>query len=83
MEHNERMPDVRLFAAAAAAHGSPTATTSAPTLDALRHELTRDNPVLADVLQRCSFLLDGRQARGDVSLAGVATVDVLPPFAGG
>ncbi|APT91697.1 molybdopterin biosynthesis protein MoaD2 [Corynebacterium phocae] len=36
-----------------------------------------------EVLARCSFLADGVAAHTQDSLAGVARVDVLPPFAGG
>lgn len=38
---------------------------------------------LADVLERCTFLVDGRRAERETSLAGAERVDVLPPFAGG
>lgn len=39
--------------------------------------------LLADVLERCTFLVDGRRAERETSLAGAERVDVLPPFAGG
>lgn len=38
---------------------------------------------MADVLERCSFLLDGKTGTAETSLQGVTRVDVLPPFAGG
>jgi sulfur-carrier protein len=42
---------------------------------------------LADVLRRCSYLVDevspGRRAPADVALLPGSLVDVLPPFAGG
>ncbi|GGG72973.1 MoaD/ThiS family protein [Corynebacterium pelargi] len=38
---------------------------------------------LGDVLQRCTFLLDGARAEADAPLTGVQRVDILPPFAGG
>lgn len=75
--------DVRLFAAAAAAAGTPTTTSDASTLTALQTELIERYPDIAPVLMRCSFLVDGLVTQHDVPLDGVATVDVLPPFAGG
>jgi molybdopterin synthase sulfur carrier subunit len=76
--------EVRLFAAAAAAAGTTELSTAAPTLSALQLELLAAHPGLEPVLVRCSFLVDGRTVRqGDPALAGVETVDVLPPFAGG
>jgi molybdopterin converting factor small subunit len=75
--------EVRLFAAAAAAAGVTTTRSDAPTLTALQTDLLDRHPALGPVLLRCSFLVDGAVAHGDADLAGVATVDVLPPFAGG
>ena len=75
--------DVRLFAAAAAAAGTPATTSDAPTLTGLQTDLIERYPDLAPVLLRCSFLVDGLVTQHDVPLDGVATVDVLPPFAGG
>lgn len=91
------MLDVHYFAAARAAAGTaqeqiPTAqvpTYLGELLDQLAaaHSGTTEAGVgLAEILQRCTFLVDGAAA-GDnyrqVSLDGVARVDVLPPFAGG
>ncbi|ORC24140.1 MULTISPECIES: MoaD/ThiS family protein [Rothia] len=50
--------------------------------------VTASGQSLADILPRCSFLVDGVAARGQALtdphlLAGVARLDVLPPFAGG
>jgi molybdopterin synthase sulfur carrier subunit len=75
--------EVRLFAAAASAAGVTTTQSDAPTLTALQTDLMDAYPALGPILLRCSFLVDGGVARGDVDLTGVATVDVLPPFAGG
>ncbi|MFN2540004.1 MAG: MoaD/ThiS family protein [Mycobacteriales bacterium] len=75
--------EVRLFAAAAAAAGVTTTPSDAATLTALQRSLLDAFPALAPVLPRCSFLIDGGVAHGDADLTGVATVDVLPPFAGG
>mgnify|MGYP000329379462 CR=1 FL=1 len=38
---------------------------------------------LAQVLSRCSFLVDGRHAEMDTMIGTAGRVDVLPPFAGG
>ena len=37
----------------------------------------------AEVLERCTFLVDGASASEDAVLSGASRVDVLPPFAGG
>ena len=75
--------EVRLFAAAAAAAGTKAVSSDAATLTALQAELLDRYPDLGQVLLRCSFLVDGLVAQQDVSLVAAATVDVLPPFAGG
>jgi molybdopterin converting factor small subunit len=78
------MTEVRLFAAAAAAAGTAKTVSGASTLSALQLELIDAHPGLAPVLARCSFLVDGLVVRdGDPDLSTAATVDVLPPFAGG
>lgn len=79
---------VRYFAAARAAAGVetekvdvPDGTTVAALLTALGAE---HGPDLARVLERCSYLLDEVAVRDrSTVLADGATVDVLPPFAGG
>jgi molybdopterin converting factor small subunit len=79
------MLTVRYFAGARAAAGVSAEPIRAATLDDLAQVLTdRHGERLAVVLKAASFLVDGvachdRQA---VLPAG-ATVDVLPPFAGG
>ncbi|MBS1906908.1 MAG: MoaD/ThiS family protein [Actinobacteria bacterium] len=80
---------VRYFAAAAEAAGrdqeqlivdAPGALT---TVGALRAELLgRYGEPMAKVLRSGSFLVDGTVSRDDARPLG-ATVDVLPPFAGG
>lgn len=78
---------VRYFAAARAAAGIETETLSVPagtTLDGLVTDLAARGPALAKVLARCSYLRDGVAVRDKtVALQTRATVDVLPPFAGG
>ncbi|AGP31563.1 MoaD/ThiS family protein [Corynebacterium terpenotabidum] len=89
------MVEIRYFAAARAARGVPQETVDAPAtlatlLDDLgaRHtDLTAGGMTLAQIFDRCSFLVDGRSVtRPDadaVDLDAVTRVDVLPPFAGG
>lgn len=76
---------VRYFAGARAAAGTAEEKIDAATLDALVDTLTATHgDRLAAVLRCSSFLVDGlvwhdRSAR----LPSGATVDILPPFAGG
>jgi len=76
---------VRYFAGARAAAGTPEEKIDAATLDTLVDTLAAAHgDRLASVLRSSSFLIDGlvwhdRSAPLPVS----ATVDVLPPFAGG
>lgn len=75
---------VRFFAAARAAAGVEETVLLAGTVDDVVAGLGRGNPDLARVLQRCSFLVDEVAVRDRlVALHDGATVDVLPPFAGG
>jgi molybdopterin converting factor small subunit len=78
---------VRYFAAARAASGNEEETIRLQpdsTVAQLVERLGSDNPELAKVLRRCSFLCDGVAVRdADEVLRNAQTVDVLPPFAGG
>lgn len=75
---------VRYFAAARAAAGRSEEKIEAQTLGELIEAVTADRPGLASVLTACSFLVDGTSWRDrDAALPAAATVDVLPPFAGG
>ncbi|MEV0560702.1 MoaD/ThiS family protein [Dactylosporangium sp. NPDC050588] len=75
---------VRYFAGARAAAGVPEEKVEAATLGELVAVLTHDRPRLASVLTACSFLVDGTSWRDrEAALPATATVDVLPPFAGG
>ncbi len=77
---------VRYFAAAAEAAGREEETIAGSrTLGDLRAHLTDTyGAEFTGVLGRCSIMVDGtRGAEDDVVLAESATVDVLPPFAGG
>jgi molybdopterin synthase sulfur carrier subunit len=76
---------VRYFAGARAAAGTSTEHLDAASLDELVGLLTeRHGERLAVVLKAASFLVDGLAChdRGAALPTG-ATVDVLPPFAGG
>lgn len=86
---------INFFAAARAAAGVPSLTIDdaelpETTLEALsaylaaRHTgTTPSGQTLADILPRCTFLVDGVASSSGVNLRGVGRVDVLPPFAGG
>jgi molybdopterin converting factor small subunit len=77
---------VRYFAAARAAAGVETESleVSGTVDDAIRAVREHHGAELGRVLDRCSFLLDevAVRDRSAVVPAG-ATLDVLPPFAGG
>ena len=77
------MATVRYFAAAEDAAGRANEPTDAVTLGALRAELVDAHPALGAILDRCALLVDGARVDDDFAWAGVGTVDVLPPFAGG
>jgi molybdopterin synthase sulfur carrier subunit len=78
---------VRYFAGARAAAGATEETLPATpySLSELVEELAaRHGPALAKVLAAASFLVDGVTCRDrEAPLPPGATVDVLPPFAGG
>ncbi|MGC0250612.1 MULTISPECIES: MoaD/ThiS family protein [unclassified Pseudactinotalea] len=76
---------VRLFAVAAEMIGRTEVQSAAGTVGDLLRDLTaHGGPGTGDVLDRCSILVNGRRSSSaqDPVPAG-ATVDVLPPFAGG
>ena len=77
---------ITYYAGAADAAGSPGAELDAHDLTAaqLTALLGQDNARLAEVLPRCTLLVDGTPVRDPGTLIGAgARVDVLPPFAGG
>ena len=86
---------VRFYAAACAAAGVDQVNITlsdlvSPTLGALGQELgdrytgaTASGLTLAQVMQQCSFLLDGVRSEHEAALTEETRVDVLPPFAGG
>ena len=79
------MVTVRYFAGARAAAGVRDESVGAATIDDLTRILTdRHGERLAVVLKAASFLVDGvtcHDRRANLPIG--ATVDVLPPFAGG
>jgi molybdopterin synthase sulfur carrier subunit len=78
------MPVVRYFAGARVAAGSSEEKVEASTLGELLATVGADRPRLAEVLRGCSFLVDGLAWKDrSAALPESATVDVLPPFAGG
>jgi molybdopterin converting factor small subunit len=75
---------VRFYAAARDAAGSAEITVGPSSLTSLLHDISKDNSRLSQVLQRCSFLVDGAICHDrEVVIQAGSTVDVLPPFAGG
>ena len=77
---------VQFFAAARAAVGSPELLVSAGSLAKILDDVALFHPQFAAVRPRCSYLIDGIAAHGDpeeILLVDGATIDVLPPFAGG
>jgi sulfur-carrier protein len=79
---------VRYFAAARAAAGTEAEKVQVPAgadVDAVLAEVrAQHGPEFGRVLDRCSYLLDEVAVRDrGTPVAGAATLDVLPPFAGG
>ena len=77
---------VHLFAAARAAAGVSEVTVDADSLAQVLERLVEQSPALAEVLPRCSYLVDGIAAKpsgGQSGLSDGCRIDVLPPFAGG
>lgn len=82
------MLTIRYFAGARAAAGTAEEKAdpgTAPTLASLLAELTSMHGArLAGILPACSFLVDGVAWHDhEAPLPDAATVDILPPFAGG
>ncbi len=75
---------VRFFAAAAEAAGTDQTRADPSSAAALRAALAeRYGPDLARVLAQCALMSEGGRVEDGQSLPAGATVDVLPPFAGG
>jgi molybdopterin converting factor small subunit len=76
---------VRYFAGARAAAGVENETADAATLDELSERLRSEHGErLGRILEHASLLVDGTAAHDrSAGLPEGATVEVLPPFAGG
>ena len=76
---------VRFFAGAAEAFGSPrTEVEGVTNLAGLVARLGQGNERLHEILDQCSFFVDGEHHRSpETNLIDGSQVDVLPPFAGG
>ena len=78
------MITVRYFAGAAEAAGVESEQVAAATRAELRAALLARHDRLAGVLERCALLAAGVRLDDDAApVPAGATVDVLPPFAGG
>ncbi len=78
------MARVRYFAGAAEAAGTDEETIDGTSVASVLDAAEAAHPGLAEVLPRCSVLVDGQFATDrDAPLAVSAVLDVLPPFAGG
>lgn len=75
---------IRYWAAARAAAGVAEEPVDGATLsDVLAKAEAAHGPALSRVLGVASFLVDGVRTDRSAALADGATVEVLPPFAGG
>ncbi len=75
---------VRYFAGAAAAAGVSSETYPSATVGDLLIAITRRHERLHDILPKCSLLVDGVLVSShETPVSPGATLDVLPPFAGG
>ena len=82
----ERTVTVRYWAAARQAAGvdsEPFGLGEDATVSATVAAAVAAHPDLARVARVATFLVDGRAAGRDAVLASGATLEVLPPFAGG
>lgn len=84
------MVTVNLYAAARASVGAASiqvgTQAQSGSLAAIVAAVCREHPDFAAVWPRCSFLIDGLAAHGDLATITVepgSEIDVLPPFAGG
>jgi molybdopterin converting factor small subunit len=75
---------IRYWAGARVAAGTPEEAYDGETLGAVLDQAAAAHGAdLARVLSMASFLVDGVRTRRDATLADGATIEVLPPFAGG
>jgi molybdopterin converting factor small subunit len=74
---------VRYWAAARAAAGTDSDVQEGATVGAVLDAAVAAHPALERVARVATFLLDGRKVGREVPVTPGATVEVLPPFAGG
>jgi molybdopterin converting factor small subunit len=74
---------VRYWAAARAAAGVDSDRQPGDTVGAVVDAAVAAHPALARVARVATFLVDGRNATRETPVRPGATVEVLPPFAGG
>ena len=74
---------VRYWAAARAAAGADSDVQPGDTVGAVIDAAVAAHPGLERVARVATFLLDGRKVGREAPVAAGATVEVLPPFAGG
>ena len=75
---------VRFYAAARDAAGITEIQVFPGPLQEMLRDTSQGNALLAQVLERCSFLIDGAICHDrSIEIFAGSTVDVLPPFAGG
>ncbi|WP_083707249.1 MoaD/ThiS family protein [Intrasporangium flavum] len=74
---------VRYWAAARAAAGTDSDVQPGDTVGSVVDAAVAAHPGLERVARVATFLLDGRKVGRETSVPAGATVEVLPPFAGG
>lgn len=75
---------IRYWAGARAAAGTPEEPYDGETLGGVLDKAAdAHGPALARVFTAASFLVDGVRSGRDAALVDGATIEVLPPFAGG
>ena len=74
---------VRYWAAARAATGVASDLVNGATVDEVVAAAVSLHPALQPVAAVATFLVDGSAATGDRAVPAGATVEMLPPFAGG
>lgn len=75
---------VRFYAAAREAAGMSEISVRAGSLAEILRDISQENARLTQVLERCSFLIDGAICHDrNIEVPPGSSLDVLPPFAGG
>jgi len=82
-EAHASLVTVRYWAGARAAAGVGSDEVPGDSVAAVAAAVGELHPALRPVLAVSSFLIDGATARPEDAVASGATVEILPPFAGG